>query len=262
MMLASGNFQPPKINEFFPKEVILPGTIFAIDRITFIRLVFAGLLLVALVGSALRAKRVPGKFQSIVEMMIDFVRKNIGEEILGKENAKKYLPLLSVFFFLIFILNITSVIPGANISSNGRISMPLLLSIVAYIAFIIVGLKRHGLKYFQKSVVVSGLGSKLKYMNILLIPIEFFSTFILRPVTLTIRLMANMLAGHMLLALFIAGTQAYLTAVNPMTVVGIGSFFFTIIFTLFEILVAFLQAYIFALLVAVYIDGSIHAGEH
>jgi F-type H+-transporting ATPase subunit a len=97
---------------------------------------------------------------------------------------------------------------------------------------------------------------------VLVTPIEFVSTFILRPVTLTIRLLANMLAGHLLLVLFFSATSyLLLDASGPLKIFSVASFGMGFIFTLFEILVAFLQAYIFALLTAVYIGGAL-APDH
>ncbi len=96
-----------------------------------------------------------------------------------------------------------------------------------------------------------------------MIPIEFVSTFILRPFTLTIRLMANMLAGHIMLVLFFSATQFFFFDSDGfMKVFGIGSLIGGIAFTFFELLVIVLQAYIFALLTAVYIDLALHAEEH
>jgi F-type H+-transporting ATPase subunit a len=111
----------------------------------------------------------------------------------------------------------------------------------------------------KSSVVIPNMPAA---MHIIVVPIEFISTFILRPVTLTIRLMANMLSGHLILALIFAATDFFFWQFNGWTVLSAVTLVASVLFTLFELLVIFLQAYIFALLVAVYIDLSLHAGEH
>ena len=97
-------------------------------------------------------------------------------------------------------------------------------------------------------------------LYILLTPIEFFSTFIVRPFTLFVRLLANMIAGHMLLALTILASNYFLlTAAGGLKVISLVTFLAAIAVTAFEIFVAFLQAYVFAVLTAVYVEQSVHA---
>lgn len=100
------------------------------------------------------------------------------------------------------------------------------------------------------------------WMHVLVIPIEFFSTFILRPFTLTVRLMANLLAGHIILVLMFSATNFFFWQLNGWSAVSIASLFGAIAFAFFEILVSVLQAYIFALLTAVYIQLALNAAEH
>lgn len=100
-------------------------------------------------------------------------------------------------------------------------------------------------------------------VHFLLVPIEFVSTFILRPFTLTVRLLANMLAGHIMLVLFFSATQFFIVTKSGLwSIAGVGGIIAGIGFTFFELLVIGLQAYIFALLTAVYIDQSYHADSH
>jgi F-type H+-transporting ATPase subunit a len=111
----------------------------------------------------------------------------------------------------------------------------------------------------KSSLVIPNLPPAL---HILVVPIEFFSTFVLRPVTLTIRLMANMLAGHIILVLLFSATNFFFWQMNGWTVLSAGTLAFGLAFMLFEMLIIFLQAYIFSLLAAVYIELSLHADEH
>jgi F-type H+-transporting ATPase subunit a len=122
------------------------------------------------------------------------------------------------------------------------------------------GIRHHGLLHFLKvNLFPAGVPWPV---YILVTPIEFVGTFILRPVTLTVRLLANMMAGHLLLVLFFSATSALLfDSEGILRVFGLASLAMGLAFTLFEVLVAFLQAYIFTLLTAVYI-GSATADEH
>lgn len=207
---------------------------------------------------AFRARLVPGRALSVAEVSLDFVRVHIAEEILGKQEARRFLPLLTTIFFMVLALNITGVIPFLNIAGTSVVGVPLVLAIVAWLVFNYVGMKAQGPgTYLKNNLFPPGIPWPL---YILVTPIEFISTFILRPVTLTIRLLANMLAGHLLLVLFFAATHyLLLEASGLLKVFGLVTFAAGFAFTLFEILVAFLQAYIFALLTAVYISGALHA---
>lgn len=255
-----GGFVPPSLEEFFPPAILFEGTPFEINRVMAIRLLMTGLLIGFFFLALRRSKVVPRGLQNVGELALDFVRVQIAEEIMGKENGRRFLPIITTLFFMVFVMNITGVIPLLNISSNAVIGAPLVMAVLAYITFNYAGIKKKGVGgYFKDSTIVPNLPLPLHF---LVAPIEFISTFILRPVTLTIRLLANMLAGHILLVLFFSATSyflyqadAILVLASPFTLVaGFG-------FTLFEILVAFLQAYIFTLLTAVYIDLAT-AEEH
>ena len=137
--------------------------------------------------------------------------------------------------------------------------MPIVLAAVAYIAMIYAGVQRYGIAYFKHSTVIPGLPF---FLHFLVVPIEIFSTFILRPVTLAIRLMANFLAGHIILVLLYSATNFFFWQLNGWTAFSGLTIIAAILFTLYELIVIFLQAYIFALLTAVYIELSLHADAH
>ncbi len=255
-----GGFSPPSLADFYPPAILFAGTPFEINRIMSIRLLMTGLL-IGFFFLALRNPRVvPRGLQNAGEIALDFVRVQIAEEILGKVNGRRFLPIIASIFFMVLVMNITGVIPLLNISSNAVIGAPLVLAVLAYVAFNYAGIKQKGLGgYLKSSTIVPGLPVALHFM---VAPIEFVSTFILRPVTLTIRLLANMLAGHILLVLFFSATSFFLFESSALLkVVGPFTLLVGFAFTLFEILVAFLQAYIFALLTAVYLDLAM-AEEH
>lgn len=255
-----GGFVPPSLAEFFPPAILFGGTPFEINRVMAIRLLMTGVLIGFFFLALRNPKIVPRGIQNAGEIALDFVRVQIADEILGKTNGRRFLPIIASIFFMVLVMNMTGVIPLLNISSNAVVGAPLVLAVLAYVTFNYAGIKQKGFGgYLKSSTIVPDLPLPL---HLLVAPIEFLSTFVLRPVTLTIRLLANMLAGHILLVLFFSATSyflfessAILKVVGPFTlVVGFA-------FTLFEILVAFLQAYIFALLTAVYIDLAT-ADEH
>jgi len=178
---------------------------------------------------------------------------------LGRKDGDRFLPILTTFFFLILFMNITGIIPGLNIAGTSVIAMPLLLALVAYVMFIYAGIRKSPGNFFKNSLMPPGVPWPL---YIIIIPLEFLSTFIIRPVTLTLRLLMNMIVGHLMLVLFFAATQFFIFSLGGFwSLLGVGTLAFGFAFTLFEILVAFLQAYVFTILTAVYIQLAV-AEEH
>jgi len=254
-----GEFHGPSIEEFFPGALLFEGTPFEINRIMLVRFVaVAALLLVFWLGT--RSMRiVPGRFQSIVEMGLDFIRVGVADDLLGKKDGKRFLPILTTIFFMVLFMNITGIIPGLNIAGTSVIGVPLVLAIVSYVTFIYAGIKQSPKNFFKNSLFPSGVPWPV---YIIVTPIELISTFVIRPVTLTLRLMMNMIVGHLLLVLFFAATQFFIFNLGGWyTLLGVGTLAFGFVFTLFEILVAVLQAYVFTLLTAVYIQLAV-AEEH
>lgn len=256
---GDGGFHGPSILEFFPDAVLFAGTPFEMNRIVLIRLIaVVAIVLIFWLGTR-RMKLVPGRFQSLVEMGLDFVRVNIAEDLLGEKDGRRFLPLLTTIFFMVLFMNITGIIPGLNIAGTAVIGVPLVLAAAAYITFIYAGVKKHPGAFFKNALLPPGVPW---FLYPIVTPIEFFSTFVLRPITLTLRLLMNMVVGHLLLVLFFAATQFFFfTAGSWWSLFGVGTLAFGIVFTFFEILIAVLQAYIFALLTAVYLQLAL-AEEH
>ncbi|MFJ6654051.1 F0F1 ATP synthase subunit A [Microbacterium sp. NPDC091313] len=256
---ADAEFHPPSINEFFPDAVLFAGTPFELTRINLIQLLATAVLVLIFVLGTRRLKLVPGRFQSVIEMGLDFVRVNIAEDLLGRKDGKRFLPILTTIFFMVLFMNLTGIIPGLNIAGTSVIAAPLLLAVVAYVTFIYAGIKKSPGNFFRNSLMPPGLPW---FLYILIIPLEFLSTFIIRPVTLTLRLLMNMIVGHLMLVLFFAATQFFIWDLGGFwSLLGAGTLAFGFAFTLFELLVAFLQAYVFAILTAVYIQLAV-AEEH
>ena len=260
MAAGDGGFHAPSLDEFFPPIVLFEGTPFALNRIMLIRLLVMVLLVLFVTVATRSLKVVPSRGSSIVEFPFNFVRNSIAFETLGERDGRRYLPLLTTIFFVTLGMNLTSVIPFLNIAGTSVIGLPLVMAIISWIAFIYAGLKKHPGAFIRNSLFPPGVPWPL---YIIVTPIEFFSTFILRPVTLTLRLTMNMLVGHLLLVLFFSATWFFFFQQGPngFTLFGIGTLVFGFAFTLFELFVAALQAYIFTLLTAVYLQLSL-AEEH
>ncbi len=239
-------------------EFDLFGIRFSVDKPT-ILLLFTVIILVVFFWAAFaKPKLVPGKTQSIGELGYLFVRDQIGREIIGKD-GDRFVPFLMALFFFVWMNNVWGIIPFAQFPVNSLFVFPVVLAVVVWLVYMYLGLRHQGpIKFFTNMMFPPGVP---KPVYVLLAPIEFISNVIIRPFTLAIRLFANMFAGHLLLTIFTVAAF-YLASPSIIGVLGsITSFGVTVILTGFEFVIQALQAYIFALLTAVYIAGSLHA-EH
>ena len=253
-----GGFHGPSIDEFFP-DVLFSVLGVPVTRIHLIQFIATIALFAFLWPATRRMRIVPGRFQSIAEMGLDFVRVNIAEDLLGKKDGQRFLPILTTMFFMILFFNITGIIPFMNLAGTSIIAVPLMLAVISYVTFIYAGMKKSPKNFFKNALFPSGVPP---FLYIIVTPLEFLSTFIIRPVTLTLRLLMNMIVGHLMLVLFFSATQFFLITLGGWwSALAAGSLAFGLAFTLFEILVAFLQAYVFTILTAVYIQLAV-AEEH
>jgi F-type H+-transporting ATPase subunit a len=196
------------------------------------------------------------KMRNLAEMSVDLIDKGVIQQTIG-HGGEKYLPFLATIFFFVFFGNIFGIIPGWQMPANARMANPIFMGVLTLVFFVAVGLKAQGPKYFINACFPPGVP---KALYLLVAPIEFLSTFIVRPFSLAVRLFANLLAGHILLVTF--GVLCItLAQASPLAVVLPFSFFMLAAMTGFELMVAFLQAYVFAVLAAVYIGGAAHP-EH
>ncbi|MGH2634720.1 MAG: F0F1 ATP synthase subunit A [Actinomycetota bacterium] len=254
-------FEPPTTKDFvwgcWGPSLEIGGLTFCLNFITF--LVLLGFLLyLAFFFFALRRPRVvPGKFQSMAELGIQFVRENIALPMIGPE-GDRFMPLLASLFFAIFFWNIFEVVPGINFSSNSRIAFPLVMALIAWVTYNAVGISRHGFAGYLKHVMVPP-GAPAPLL-VLLVPIEFITAILIRPITLSVRLWANFVAGHFLLAVFFLGTIAMLQG-GFTAIFAPFSFAMSVVLVGFEVFVSLLQAFIFSILTASYIGGAM-AEEH
>ena len=196
-------------------------------------------------------------FQNTAESGVAFVRNQVIMQTMGVDGLN-YLPYLTALFFFIFFSNITEIIPAVQFPANARFAMPMTLALATWFIFNIVGIAKQGFGHYMKnSLIPPGVPA---FLLVLVIPIEFISTFLVRPFSLMVRLFANMLAGHLILVTFATLTAA-LWGAQIQVIIAPFSFALLVAMTGFEILVSFLQAFIFTILTAVYIGGAMHP-EH
>ena len=258
-----GEWHLPPVNELFEFEPFLfEGTLLAFNRVALLTLL-ASIIAAALFFFAFRKpKLVPGRFQAACEALVEFIREQIAFQAMGAEGAK-WVPLLTTIFLFVWINNLFEIVPFINFPPTSRMALPAFLAILVYLLFIFQGFKHQGFGYLKNTLFPPG-APKLLY--ILLTPIEFISTFIARPLTLAVRLFANMLAGHIILTLIFITIHAFLT-IPPFTDFSIGFPIGVVALAAaplligFELVVGLLQAYIFTILTAVYVGSSIHP-EH
>ncbi len=202
-----------------------------------------------------KPKVVPGRGQSLIELGVGFVRDGIVYDMLGERIGKKYLPYILTLFFGILFMNLTTVVPFLNISGNGLLGMPLVLAITTYFVFIFAGIREAGgATFLRNALFPPGVPWPL---YALLTPIELVNTFLVRPVSLALRLMLNLMVGHLLLVITFSATAFFVGLMNMWSVMGVFTLAGSFIMTLMELLVSVLQAYVFALLTTSYIQLSV-----
>jgi len=260
--LNSGcGFPAPNAEIFFlePYATLnVAGMEFVIGKTSIIAALVSLIVALFFLSAARPRKMVPGKLQSLGEQAYLFVRDQIAREVIGKD-GDRFVPFLGSLFFFVWISNLMGVIPGAQYPLMSSLAFPVSLTLMVYITYMYLGMKNQGpIKFFTSAMFPPGVP---KAMYGLLAPLELLQLVVTRPVTQAIRLFANMFAGHLLITTFTVGAY-YLISPSIIGVLGSAtSFGVTIILTGFEMFIQGLQAFIFTLLTAVYIGGSLHA-EH
>lgn len=233
------------------------GQLYEVNKVVLIYF-FAALftLLIFFLGN--KKQLIPSGPQNLAEMSIEFVEDQIVTPTVGHTKSRWLAPFMISLFFYIFFCNIFEIIPVIQMPANARIALPLFLALLAYVIYHGAGLKSHGpIGYIKHTMFPPGVPWPL---YILVVPIEFVSKFLVQPFSHTVRLFANLLAGHILLVTFTILTAALWTA-NWTAVFFPLPLFGVMFFVAFEILVSVLQAYVFALLFGVYY-GSAVSHEH
>jgi F-type H+-transporting ATPase subunit a len=246
----------PPINEILRWKDLFPG----FNKIALIAVAAAliGTIVFLLAGNK-DHKTAPKGVRNFAEMIVEFIENGIIMQTMGRDGLG-WTPFLMSTFVFIYLCNVPGIIPFLQMPATARMALPMFLSLLVWVVFIGTGFKHQGLGYLKNSLFPPGVP---KALYILVTPIEFISTFLVRPFSLTVRLFANMLAGHILLVTFALLSEALFQAEgNPALIpVGVLPMFMLMFLTAFEVLVAFLQAYIFTILTAVYIGGAAHP-EH
>ena len=252
-MFAAFTFPP--IDELFRwKDIAFNDSGYGINKTSLLVFISSILILVIFVGGSRTMKLVPGKLQNVLEMTYDFVDRGITRDVIGND-ATRYTPFLGSLFLFILFLNFWEIIPGIQFPPTSRFAIPLFLSLMVYVLYWFLGFKHNGIKYLTGHLFPAGVP---KALYLLVTPIELVQILVVRPFSLAVRLLANMMAGHILLTA-LALLTSYTLSNAP--VIALGPFLLNIGVTGFELLVGFLQAYIFTLLTAVYIADSLHP-EH
>lgn len=233
---------------------LLEGTPFAINRTVLIALLMVGLVCLFFAFALRKASpNSPSKLQLVGESAAGFVRDQIAIDMIGPQGVR-YVPFLASLFFTVLFLNIAKITPLLMLPPTSRMGFTGFLAIMAWVVYIGVGVRHHGLTYFKDVAFPPGVPWPL---YILLTPIEIVSNLFLRPITLAIRLFANMVAGHILVVITLVTIHVFLFP-RPGLPVGIAALALSPVVFLFELFVVVLQAYVFTLLTAVYIESSIN----
>jgi F-type H+-transporting ATPase subunit a len=256
-LAADEKFVSPGVADFW--QPLIGDGAFAITRSMIVYAVTAIALTVVLVRITRNLKVVPGKAQFGVEGVYGLVRNGLARDIIGAEHFKPFLPLVFSLFTVILANNLLGVFPIVQFPTLSRLGYAVVLTAIVYITYHAVGIRQKGLGGWLKSWVPPGLPTGM-------IPVMWFlealTYLIFRPLTMALRIFGNMFAGHLMLLVFtFGGEYLLLHGAGLLHVTGVLSFIFAIGLYFFEILIEFLQAYIFVLLTCVYIAGAV-ADEH
>ena len=249
-------YPAPAINAFFFKPIFSIGG-FHFTKPMLLALVCAGIV-VAFFGFAFaKPKLIPRGAQNVAELGVLFVRDQILRPQLGKK-GDRFLPFIVAVFFFVWVMNIMGIIPLVEFPATSKIAFPLALTLMVWVTYISLGIRYQGpIGYFKNMAVPAGAPW---WILPLLSPIELLSNIIVRPFTLTIRLFANMLAGHLLLLVF-ALASWYLFSLSVGLLFAATSFLMTIVLTGLEVLIQALQAFIFATLTAFYFADAMESSH-
>ena len=256
---GEGGFETPGTGNFW-WPLIGGDSSFAFTRPALALLLSVGLIAWFFVGATGKLSIVPTKRQFMVEGTYNFVRNTLGRDIIGSKDFLQFVPLLFTLFTLILVNNVFGIVPFVQYPTFSRLGFPIVLTVIVYLTYHAVGIRRkHGVIKYLGSLIPPGLPGWLKPIMFFL---EFLTYFIIRPLTLALRLMGNMLAGHLMLLVFILGGEYLLLHGDNIGLKGAGvlSMGFAVGMTFFELLIEFLQAFIFTLLAALYISEAV--SEH
>jgi F-type H+-transporting ATPase subunit a len=249
--LFSGcGFPAPSIDDFYFSPLFKIGS-YSFTKPTLLMLLSVIIVLAFFWAAFSKPKLVPRGVQNLGELGVLFVRDQILRPQMGKK-GDKWLPFLLSLFFLIWVNNIMGIIPILYFPAFAKFGFAMVLAAMVWLIYMGLGFKKQGLGYLRTLLIPSG---SPWWILPLLVPIEFLSNVLVRPFTLSVRLFANMLAGHVLLLVFSLATW-YLLSASIGILYSATSFVVLILVTGLEVLVQALQAFIFTILTATYISGA------
>jgi F-type H+-transporting ATPase subunit a len=254
--VAAEGFEPPG-----PADFELPAIVGGVTKPMLLLVLSAVLVLGFFVLAARKQAMVPGRLQYAGEQAYGFVRNDIARDIIGSRDFMRFVPYLVSLFFFVLINNLYGIIPLLQFPTFSRSGYAYGLAALTWLLYNGVGIARHGLGgYIKHQSLPSGVSGPIL---LLIVPLEFISNILVRPVTLALRLFANMFAGHLLLILFTLGGEYLLLHSGNLAYapVGVISLILAVLISFLELLVQVLQAYVFTLLTAMYVSGAL-AEEH
>jgi len=234
---------PFELHNFIPVQ--FGGLDISINKAVIMMWVVVGVVSILMIMASSARQLVPGKLQSLGEILVDFIR-GIILDTMGKEGMK-FFPLIATLFLFILFCNLLGLIPGTY-TVTSQIVVTAVFAITVYVLSILMGLLIHGVKFIPGILVPPGTPW---WLIPLMVPIELVSQ-IARPVSLAVRLFANMTAGHTILGVLFG------LAIGGGLLIGWLPFVFTIAMNGLEVGIAFIQAYIFTVLTCVYLGDAFH----
>jgi len=254
LLAASDGYEAPGTNIFWqPLFGSGQGTV---TRASIVAVLSVIILAWWLLASTRRLALVPTPVQFFTEQVYAFVRNSVGRDIIGSREFLTYVPLLFSLFVFILLNNLFGILPFVQFPTLARIGFPIALTLIVYVTYHTIGVRRLGVGGYLKHMIPPGVPG---WVLFILVPLEFLTYFFTRPVTLALRIWGNMFAGHLLLVLFVTGAQYFIFDSGKLAYIplGIFTYAFAFVMTVFEGLIEFLQSYIFVLLTALYIAGSL-----
>ncbi|GAA3611491.1 F0F1 ATP synthase subunit A [Marihabitans asiaticum] len=244
--------------EIFWQPLFELGPITVTNQMAWAAIITAALSF-AMIALSKNAAVVPGKGQWLFENFYNLPRNTIARDMIGTRHFRQYLPLIVTLFTMVLFFNLAGSFFGSMMPVTSKIGFPIALTLVVYVVYHWIGVKKHGLGGYFKHMVPGGLP---KAVVPVIFPLELITYFITRPLTLALRLFGNMFAGHMLIYLFVTGAFYFLIEGDILLkLVSLPTFLMAGVMLVFELLVQFLQAFVFALLTASYIAGAL-ADDH
>ncbi len=251
-------FHAPTVDELFEFEPIFTVGGLEVTFPTIVMFAITFLLIYFFVRAFSKPKLVPEGAQNVAEAGIDFIRQQIVFATIGPEGAG-YVPFLTAIFFWVFLNNFMSIFPFVQFPVTSRMAYPVTLALTSWVIFNWVGIKKQGFGgYFRSMMFPPGVPPVVKQ---LLAFIELISTVFVRPLTLSVRLFANMVAGHMILGVLFVASSVFIAGGFLGRVGFVAPFGLSILLMGLELFVIAMQAFIFTILTAVYISGALHP-EH